>query len=347
MRRLLGGLISLLLLLLAACDGQLPGLTGPEAAPTLAATAAGISLTGEASPDATTAAAPTDVATPTLAPATPTATPTPWPTVTPGPSPTPEPAAVLIATRLPRFRAILPSPDELLRAEVLGYDCIPISDTALGSEPQPMTLEILRIVEPASGVEYQIDSQLLNCGGLGAFGLEPLLWGADSRTLWYTTAREGGPDGACRPWVRPMTRVDLTDWSALTLDQAAVSPDGSKVAGWSSGELIVFALDGGEVGRAVPAALPPHVGPPVWSPDGAALVYLQFSSFCGETAGESAVVWVDATTLASRILLTQSAPEFESASWPEAGRLALAGLLDSGRWSYDLATGVLSPAPQP
>ena len=153
MRRLLGGLISLLLLLLAACDGQLPGLTGPEAAPTLAATAAGISLTGEASPDATTAAAPTDVATPTLAPATPTATPTPWPTVTPGPSPTLEPAAVLIATRLPRFRAILPSPDELLRAEVLGYDCIPISDTALGRERQPMTLEILRIVEPASGVE--------------------------------------------------------------------------------------------------------------------------------------------------------------------------------------------------
>ena len=92
---------------------------------------------------------------------------------------------------------------------MLGYDCIPISDTALGSEPQPMTLEILRIVEPASGVEYQIDSQLLNCGGLGAFGLEPLLWGADSRTLWYTTAREGGPDGACPVSYTHLKDVDL------------------------------------------------------------------------------------------------------------------------------------------
>ena len=73
----------------------------------------------------------------------------------------------------------------------------------------------------AGAVEYQIDSQLLNCGGLGAFGLAPLFWGADGQTLWYTTAREGGPDGACRPWVRPMTRVDVTDWSVVTLDQAA------------------------------------------------------------------------------------------------------------------------------
>jgi hypothetical protein len=341
----LGGLI-LLLLSLAACDGQLPGLGGSVVAPTVASTAAAVdSPTGETSPGATPAAPPHAAATPTLVQATPTPSPTPWPTTTPGPSPTPEPAAVLIATREPRFRSILPSPDELLRAEVLGYDCIPISDAALGSEPVSMTLEILRIVEPGSAVEYQIDSQLLNCGGLGAFGLEPLVWGPDSRTLWYTTARENGPDGACRPWVRPMTRVDLTDWSALTLEQAAVSPDGSKIAGWSNGELLVFALGGDEIGRTVPAALPPQVGPPVWSPDGLALVYLQFSSFCGETAGESAVVLVDAATLESRVLLAQSAPEFESVSWPEAGRLELAGLLDSGQWSYDLATGTLTPIP--
>jgi len=336
-RRLLGGLIALLLLLLAACDGQLPGLGGPEATPTGAATAAAVtSPAGDASPVA---------ATPTLAVATPTTTPTPWPTATPGPSPTPEPAALLAAAGPPRLKAVLPSPDELLRAEVLVYDCAPINDAALGSEPQPMSLEILRVVDAAGEVEYQIDSQLLNCGGLGAFGLEPLAWGLDGRTFWYTTAREGGPDGACRPWARPMTRVDLIDWSVLTLDQAAVSPDGARLAGWSNGELLVFARDGGEVGRAVPAALPPNVGPPVWSPDGAALVYLQFTSFCGETAGESAVVWVDATTLESRILLTQSAPEFESVAWPEAGRLELAGLLDGGRWSYDLATGALTPIP--
>ena len=332
MRRAVGGLI--LLLLLTGCNGRLPGLAGPEAAPTLAATAAIPAAT--ITPDA---------ATPTLAVATPTTTPTPWPTATPGPSPTPEPAALLVAGGPVRLRGSLPSPDEMLRAEVLVYECAPISDAALGTEPQPMSLELLRVVDAAGEVEYQIDSQLLNCGGLGAFGLQPLFWGADGQTLWYTTAREGGPDGACRPWVRPMTRVDVTDWSVVTLDQAAVSPDGTKVAGWVNGELVVF--DGnGEIGRAVPVALPPNVGPPVWSPDGAALAYLQFTSFCGETAGESAVGLVDATTFDSRVLITQSAPEFASVSWLETGQqLLLAGLLDSARWTFDLATNTLAPAP--
>ncbi len=335
MMRLAGCLM--LILLLTACDGRLPALSGQDV-PTLAATAAA----GAATADAAIAVAPT----PTAAVATPTITPTPWPTATPGPSPTPAPAALLAAAGPPRLAAVLPSPDEALRAEVLVYDCAPISDAALGSEPQPMALEIMRVIDPVGETEYQIDSQLLSCGGLGAFGLEPLAWAADGSVLWYTTAREGGPDGACRPWARPMTRVDLPAWSAVTLEQAAVSPDGTKVAGWLNGELLVFALDGQEVGRAVPAALPPNVGPPVWSPDGSALAYLQFSSFCGETAGESAVVLVDATTLESRVLITQSAPEFESVGWSETGQqLILPGLLDQGQWVYDLASGTLQVAP--
>jgi Tol biopolymer transport system component len=95
----------------------------------------------------------------------------------------------------------------------------------------------------------------------------------------------------------------------------------------------------------VPAALPPNVGPPVWSPDGTSLVYLQFTSFCGETTGESAVVLVDVATMASRVLLTQSAPEFESVAWNEAGQLQLSGLLDSGQWIYDFESGRLVPTP--
>ena len=57
------------------------------------------------------------------------------------------------------------------------------------------------------------------------------------------------------------------------------------------------------------------------------------------------MVLVDAVTFESRVLVTQSAPEFESVSWPEAGRLELSGLLDSGRWVLDLATNTLAPAP--
>ncbi|MBP8949490.1 MAG: hypothetical protein KBG73_11660 [Candidatus Promineofilum sp.] len=339
MRRLIGGLA--LLLTLAACDGQLPGATQP---PTLAAT---VSI---AEPSAV---APSPIAaelTPTIAVATATATPTPLPTATPGPSPTPEPAALIIATVEPRLKGALPSPDGALLAEVFVYPCPPEGDKASGDNATgeiltSQSLETLHVMDAATDLEYQIDSQVLNCGGLGAFGLEPLTWSADGQVLWYTTAREGGPDGACRPWARPMTRFDLAGWSSATLDQAAVSPDGAQVAGWQEGELVIYALDGGEIGRAAPAALPPNVGPIVWSPDGTALVYLQFTSYCGEAAGDSAVVLVDAVTFESRVLVTQSAPEFESVSWPEAGRLELSGLLDSGRWVLDLATNTLAPAP--
>lgn len=313
--------------LLAACDLRPPG---QAVAPTLAATAS----VDTAAP--TLAAATAPLATPTAA-AVPTLTPPP--TITPGPSPTPAPEALLAAAVEPRVSAVLPSPDGTLRAEVVVYDCAPVGDDAA-----PRSLEILRIVDPVMVTEYQLDSQFIYCGGLGAFGLEPLAWAASGRYFYYTPAREGGPDGACRPWVRPTVRVDLADWSLTGLDQATASPDGTKVAGWVNGELVVYALDGGELARSAPAALPPFVGPPVWSPDGANLAYLQYTTSCGETAGESAVVVVDVATSAPRVLLSSSAPEFQSLEWPEPGRLILTGM-DGGRWNYDLAGGVLTPEP--
>jgi len=324
---LLVALPALLAGLLAACDGQMPGQV---VAPTLAATAA---METAAAPDPNAPAAPLPTAAIAVAPSL-----TPEPTVTPGPSPTPAPEALLAAAVEPRLAAVLPAPDEMKRAEVIVYDC-----AAVGDDPNPRALEILRIVDPAAATEYQIDSQFINCGGLGAFGLEPLAWGAGGRAFYYTPAREGGPDGGCRPWVRPIVRVDLADWTVTTLEQAAGSPDGTKLAGWTNGELVVFALDGGELGRSAPAALPPFVGPPVWSPDGTALAYLQYTTGCGEAAGDSAVVLVDGATFAPRVLLTSAAPEFQALEWPEAGRLLLIGVDDS-RWSYDLGSGVLAPA---
>jgi hypothetical protein len=316
----LGGFLAAALLLVG-CDR---GVT-PATLPTAAATAATAAM----------------AATPTAAPtATPTLTPTPEPTITPGPSPTPEPAALLAEAGAPRLGFFLPAPDDALRAEVLVYEC-----AVVGDEPQPRSLEILRVMNPAVDVEYQLDSQLLNCEGLGAFGLEPLAWSADGRYLFYTRERQGQPDGGCRPWARGVVRVDLVDLAATELAQAAFSPDGTKLAGWVGRELVIYALDGGEVGRVAAAETPPNVGPPVWSPDGSALAYLQFTSFCGEAPGESAVVLVDGATLASRVLATQAAPEFASVEWADGGRLLLTGLLDGGRWVYDLATGQLAPSP--
>ncbi len=316
-RRLLP-IVWILALLLAGCDGQLPGTAAPTLAPT-----------------ADLVAAPTDLPTPTAAvatavPVTPSAT--PYPTITPGPSPTPDPLALLVATVEPRLNAVLPSPDGLRRAEVVVFDCAPV-----GEDGSDRALEILRLVEPATGSEVQLATQPLACGGLGAFGLEPLAWGASGRYFWYTAAREGGPDGACRPWVRPVVRVDLADWTQTEITQAVASPDGSKVAGWLNGELVVFALDGGLLGRTAPPALPPQVGPPAWSPDGAALAFVQFTSFCGETAGESALALVDSTTFTARVLATQTTPEFDGVKWLDATRLSVSGLMDSGTWEYSVS----------
>ena len=326
-------------LLLAACRGR-QGLTGPADLPTLAPTAAA------------TAATPATVAPPAGSPTpsvSPTAAATLPPTFTPGPSPTPEPAALLVAAGEPRLNAVMgpngEPADQPWRAEVLIYDC-----AAVGDDPQPYLLELLRLVNTEEGVEYQLDSQLLSCGGLGAFGLQPLTWDKSGRYFWYTTAREGGPDGACRPWARPMTRVDLADWSSTTLTSAALAPFGQRVAGWINGELVVYAIDGGELGRLAPAALPPYVSAPVWAPDGSALAYLQYTSTCGETPGDSAVVVVNTNSYEQRVVWTQASPELEGVGWLDPGNLILTGLLDTGQWQLDLATGTavpVTPMPMP
>lgn len=278
----------------------------------------------------------------TPVPVPPAAEPSPTATVpAPTPAPTAEPdlAATLAAGVEPRLFASYPSPDGAARADVLIRDCTAVV------EGQENAYELLHIVAADTGETRFVDDQLLYCGGLGAFGLQGLFWSPDGRYFFYTDAREGGPDGACRPWARPIIRYDMAADAHLVMSQAAISPDGAEVAGWVDGQLVILGPGGDEAGRAAPPPGPPYVGPPVWSAGGTALVYLQFSRSCGETPGESAVVWVDAATQESRVLLTQTGPGFEAVQWAGPERLALTGLLDGGRWTYDIAGDELLPVP--
>lgn len=83
--------------------------------------------------------------------------------------------------------------------------------TSLGPE-EVYAYETLALVRVTDGDETVVDSQLINCGGLGAFGLDGIGWSPDSRTFDFTNAREGTPDGATatEEWVRPVLRLDVT-----------------------------------------------------------------------------------------------------------------------------------------
>lgn len=270
-----------------------------------------------------------------------TATPeaTPAPTITPGPSPTMDPLTQIMVSQPARIGSLQVSSDGR-RAEVVIYDCIALLDDPATQQ----AFELLRVVDNAEGKEYQIDSQLINCGGLGAFGLDILQWSADGRYLFYTPHREGGPDGGCGPWARSIVAVDTADWTRLTLDQAATSPHGALLAGWLGRELVIFSIDEGERGRTA-ATLPAEgISPPIWSPDGARLAYVQTSGFCPAPAGDSAIVLVDATTLQSQVVAASVAPEFATVEWIDANRMLITDAAGS-RWELDATTGVLTLIP--
>jgi hypothetical protein len=320
--------IIVVVFLTAACDSlrQLPTPAVPAATPAI--------LTPLVTPGPATeqtAVAPT---------ATATIQTTPQPTMTPGPSPTMDPITQVMVSQPARIGALQFSPDGRWRAEALIYDCV-----AVGGDPAAQkSFELLRVVDVVDGTEYQVDSQFINCGGLGAFGLDVLQWSADGRYLFYTPHREGQPDGGCGPWARTIVAVDTQEWTKTALDQAAASPDGAELAGWVDRELVIIALEGGERGRS-PAPLPVEgLGPPVWSPDGARLAYVQTSTFCPAPTGESAVVLVDAATLQSQVVAASVAPEFAAVEWIDAGRLLVTDAAGS-RWELDPATGVMTLLP--
>ena len=162
---------------------------------------------------------------------------------------------------LPRLLGSYPSPDGAWQAEVIRYDC---ADTGEGQE---MALDVLRLIRIGDGQETIAARQVQYCGGLGAFGLGGLNWSPGGRYFYYTTAREGQPDGGCREWVPPVARVDVQN-PLITAELAAAvrSPDGTKLAGWQlvqgdegGRELAVWDVDGDEVlplNRPSPAARP-------------------------------------------------------------------------------------------
>jgi len=251
--------------------------------------------------------------------------------------PTPVPLSQVVRRQSPaQLRSILESPDGQLRAQVITYGCTPVEGEG------EYALDELVVETIASGEGWLAAEQLQVCGGLGAYGLEVLFWSPGSRRLYYTTAREGVPDG-CGLWLKPFSVVDMERRQASELGGGVLSPDGRSLALWRASDLVVWQLDEGEVARFPLAVqeLPP--GPLAWAPDSSALAYLQISGVCQPEA-PSHLVRVDLGSRLAHVLLTTSDPVLGGLEWMDGNLLTLWDAAGQ-RWEYDLAQSRLSRAP--
>ena len=249
----------------------------------------------------------------------------------------------ILSTALPRLYKSYPSPDGKWQAEISIYDCINV-DTGIDADANGY--EQLQLIEVHGGEKQLVDSQLQNCSGLGAAGLEGLYWSSNSRYFYYTDARDGMPDGGCGYWDKPILRLDVNNLEIEQLGGGPLSPDGTKIVTWQGKELVIRDInEGREVGRLSPYILNADTGTGdiAWSPDSQAFVYVQLESYC-QLSGKSQIVHVDVSTLRQMILLESAEPTLARASWDAPDEIKLFD--ENGKqWIYDLGSKELKSLP--
>ena len=209
------------------------------------------------------------------------------------------------------------SPDKQWRVDVAIFGCTPTGADNTNA------YETLSLVRSADGASAVVDRQLINCGGLGAYGLDGLFWSRNNRYFYYTTAREGVPDG-CGYWQPPNWRLDIATMGTQELGFSWRSPDGTKLAAWLNQELILWDIDGGELGRwpaaardvALAAARLSSPKSLRWAPDNSAVAYLLTPSPCDQAAADkSYLVRVNLADLSQSVLIESAAPIFDALEW--------------------------------
>ena len=260
-------------------------------------------------------------------------------TRTPIPSPTADLAATVVAAQEPSLYASFPSPDGKWRMDILIYNCVSVDEG--GDE---YAYEQLLLVDLTSGKERVADEQLQFCGGLGAFGFEGRYWSPDSTYFYYTTTRQGVPDG-CGYWEAPLSRVDVAAAHTEYLGMGTRSPDGGKIATWdpSFKELVIRDVNDGEIARFPAYANNEQLGPISWSPDSQSLVYLQVYSWC-PLSGNSYLVEVDLSDSRQTLLLESENPTFGGVEWAASEELNLFDELGE-EWKYNILADELTQNP--
>jgi hypothetical protein len=246
----------------------------------------------------------------------------------------------ILSTTQSRIYKSYPSLDGKWQAEISIYDCVHVDANPDGGEN---AYEELQLIEVDSGEKQLVDSQLRNCSGLGAAGLEGLYWSSNSRYFYYTDAREGMPDGCGTP-EKPIRRLDISTLEIESLGSGPLSPDATRIVTWRGKELVIWDVNEGiEVAR---LSLPmPNTGSGniAWSPDSQSFVYVQPESYC-PLSGKSQLVRVDVSTLEKETLLESEKPTFGGVSWDTPNEIKLSDENEK-QWSYDLGSKELKPLP--
>jgi hypothetical protein len=239
--------------------------------------------------------------------------------------------ATIVSGRQPIILGVFPSPDESASASIIVYPCEFFPDLGRVSY-EALQLQTGRSLTTA-------DDRLINCDGLGAYGLQGLFWSANGEYFYYEDGREGGPDG-CGYWKPPYLRLDRATGLTESLGIGSLSPDGSRLATRNDGSISVVEVGG--PGRVqVPLPQPSLAGGPIaWSPDGEAFILLLDTSAC--PVEHTYVYLVELGPVRLNLILDSTAPAFSDAQWADPDRVRL---LDASGdpWSLDLLTATLSP----
>ena len=219
---------------------------------------------------------------------------------------TPDVAATVIAITTPRIHSSFPSADGKWIAEVVIYDCVKVDPRETA---EANAVEILKLIQTDDQTEKIIETQLLSCGGVGAYGVGGLVWSPNNQYFYYTDARESVPDGLCGYWARPIKRVSVDNQKVDSVGDAHLSPNETKLALWQNNEIVIWRLDEGEIAH-IPATMPNAFKNQIaWSPDSQSLIYLQTELDC-YPFGKSYVTRLDLSGMTQNLLFEIRNTEF-------------------------------------
>ncbi|UCD98322.1 MAG: hypothetical protein JSV42_15410 [Chloroflexota bacterium] len=260
----------------------------------------------------------------------PVATPTRRPPATPA-----DAQSRLLTEVPPRIYDSYPSPDGNWEAQVIIYDCTSVDPEAPGGN----SLEQLVLIRLSDSTRTIVDTQFINCGGLGASGLEGRFWTNDSKFFFYTSARDGVPDGCGYFWARPLMRVDITNQLPTRFGSSVISPDGKMIAAWISGQLEIWETSGGQIAMAQTPVPVASTGPIVWSPDNRSVAYLLGEEQC--MTGDTHVITVALADMEPLLAYSSENQSFFDLSWDNLNSLTLFDR-ERNAWSLNLTTGQLT-----